>query len=114
MANKKMTKRDYYTAILAKYPLTEDEQTFVKHEIELLERKNSADKKPTAQQVANAEVKANILATMEPNRLYSVTEIQKACGIETNQRTSALLHQMKDEGTIVRTVDKRKAFFSLA
>ena len=32
----------------------------------------------------------------------------------TNQRMSALVRQMKDEGLLVRTEDKRKAFFSIA
>ena len=117
MANtKKMTKRDYFTAILSKYPLTEAEKDFVKHELELLEKKNSAEKKPTAQQTANEGIKAAIVAGMTPNRLYTVTEIQKEipeCAELSNQRVSALLRQMIGV-EIVRTEDKRKAYFSLA
>ena len=114
---KKMTKRDYFIAILSKYPLTEAEKDFVKHELELLEKKNSADKKPTAQQVANEGIKAAIVAGMTPNRLYTITEIQKEipeCAEMSNQRISALLRQMKEDKIIVRTEDKRKAYFSLA
>ena len=117
MANKtKMTKRDYFNAILSKYPLTDAEKDFVKHELELLEKKNSAEKKPTAQQVANDGIKSAILAGMKPNRLYTVTEIQKEipeCADLSNQRVSALLRQMIG-AEIVRTEDKRKAYFSLA
>ena len=117
MANtKKMTKRDYFTAILSKYPLTDAEKAFVEHELELLEKKNSADKKPTAQQVANEGIKQAIVAGMTPNRLYTVTEIQKeipACAEMSNQKISALLRQMVGN-EIVRTEDKRKAYFSLA
>ena len=114
---KKMTKRDYFNAILSKYPLTDAEKAFVEHELELLEKKNSAEKKPTAQQVANDAVKTAIAEGMTPNRLYTVTEIQKeigACAEMSNQRVSALLRQMKDDGIVVRTEDKRKAYFSLA
>ncbi len=115
MATTKMTKRDYFTAILTKYPLTDAEKAFVEHELELLAKKNSAEKKPTAQQVANDGIKAAIVAGMAPNRLYTVTEIQKEipeCAELSNQRISALLRQMI--GTeIVRTEDKRKAYFSL-
>ena len=118
MANtKKMTKRDYFTAILSKYPLTDEEKAFVEHELELLAKKNSADKKPTAQQVANDGIKSAIAEGMTPNRLYTVTEIQKEipeCAEMSNQRVSALLRQMKEDGIIVRTEDKRKAYFSLA
>ena len=113
---KKMTKRDYFTAILEKYPLTTDEKAFVEHELELLAKKNTSDKKPTAQQVANEGIKAAIVAGMTANRLYTVTEIQKEipeCAELSNQRVSALLRQMKDDGIVTRTEDKRKAYFSL-
>ena len=117
MANtKKMTKRDYFTAILSKYPLTDAEKDFIKHELELLEKKNSAEKKPTAQQIANDGIKTAILAGMTPNRLYTITEIQKEipeCAELSNQRVSALIRQMVGN-EIVRTEDKRKAYFSLA
>lgn len=116
MANKKMTKRDYFNAILSKYPLTDAEKAFVEHELELLEKKNSSEKKPTAQQVANDCIKTAIANGMTANRLYTVTEIQKEipeCADLSNQRVSALLRQMKDDGIVVRTEDKRKAYFSL-
>ena len=110
---KKMTKRDYFTAILSKYDLTADEKAFVEHELELLDRKNSTDKKPTAQQVANDAMKQTILTSMEHNRLYTATEVQKLCGIESNQRATALLTQLKNAGMIAKTEDKRKSYFSL-
>lgn len=113
---KKMTKRDYFTAILEKYPLTADEKAFVEHELELLAKKNSAEKKPTAQQTANEGIKTAILEGMTSGRFYTVTEIQKEipeCNELSNQRVSALLRQMVGN-EIVRTEDKRKAYFSLA
>ena len=117
MANKtKMTKRDYFTAILKNYPLTDAEKAFIEHELELLAKKNSAEKKPTAQQTANEGIKTAIANGMTANRLYTVTEIQKEipeCADLSNQRVSALLRQMKDDGIVVRTEDKRKAYFSL-
>ena len=117
MATTKMTKRDYFTAILTKYPLTDDEKAFVEHELELLTKKNSADKKPTAQQVANDGIKTAIADGMTANRLYTVTELIKEipeCAELTNQRVSALLRQMIADGTVVKTVDKRKSYFQLA
>ena len=117
MANtKKMTKRDYFSAILSKYPLTAEEKAFMEHELELLAKKNSSEKKPTAQQVVNEGIKAAIVAGMTPNRLYTITEIQKEipeCAELSNQRVSALIRQMVGN-EIVRTEDKRKAYFSLA
>ena len=117
MANeKKMTKRDYFNAILSKYPLTDAEKSFVEHELELLSKKNSAEKKPTAQQTANESVKNAIVEQMEENRLYTVSEIIKEipeCAELSNQKVSALMRQLKDECRVIKTEDKRKSYFSV-
>lgn len=89
---------------------------FIDHEVELLTKKNSAEKKPTATQVANEGLKSAIAEGMEVNRLYTVTEIIKsvpACSELTTSKVSALLRQMVDAGIVKRTEDKRKAYFSL-
>ena len=113
---KKMTKVEYFKQIKANYALTEDEVKFIDNEIELLNKKNSAEKKPTAQQTANEAIKVAIVEGMEQNRLYTVTEIIKEipeCADMTNQRVSALLRQLVEGGSVKRTEDKRKAYFSL-
>lgn len=116
---KKLTKRDHYNTLLTLSEVKSNPALveFIEHELELLAKKNSAEKKPTAQQVANDAVKTAIAEGMERNRLYTVTEVIKsvpACADMTNQRVSALLRQMVDAGTIVRTEEKRKAYFQLA
>ena len=116
MTIKKITKRDRFNALLAIPAVKADPDmvAFVEHELELLAKKNSADKKPTAQQVANESIKQAILDGMEPNRLYTITELQKsipACTDFSNQRVSAIVRQMVGV-TINRTEDKRKAYFS--
>ena len=119
MTNKKITKRERFESLLT-IPAVQADQglvDFINHELELLAKKNSADKKPTAQQTANEAIKSAIVEAMEANRLYTVTEIQKSvaeCAELSNQRVSALLRQLKDDGVVVRTEDKRKAYFSLA
>ena len=118
--NKKMTKREMFELIKGKYPLTAEEVAFIDHEIELLTKKNSADKKPTAQQEANATIKSAIQTVMEanPNQLFTVSELMKKVpGLPedmTNQRMSALVRQMVEAGLVKRTEEKRKAYFSLA
>ena len=115
MATTKMTKREMFEQI--KSHLTDpDEIAFVEHELELLAKKNSADKKPTAQQMANDGIKTAIAEGMTANRLYTVTELIKEipeCAELTNQRVSALLRQMIADGTVVKTVDKRKSYFQI-
>ena len=114
---KKMTKADFFKQILANYNLTEDEQNFINHELELLAKKNSAEKKPTAVQVANDGIKTDILDGMEEGTLYTITDLIKtipALADLTNQRVSALVRQLIADGKVERIEEKRKAYFRLA
>ena len=114
MATTKTTKREYINRILT-YVHDED-KPYLLNELALLDKKSTAEKKPTAVQVANEGIKAEIAEGMTANTLYTVTDIQKgipACAELSNQRVSALLRQMVEAGVIVRTEDKRKAYFSL-
>ena len=118
MANtSKMTKRDYFNTLLTMSDVqaNPDVVAFIEHEIELLDKKNSAEKKPTAQQIANKVIADAIVAGMERDRLYTVTDLIKtipACADLTNQRVSAILRGMTD--SIERVEEKRKTYFRLA
>jgi len=118
MANteKKMTKRERYEDMLAKYPFTEDEVKFIKHELELLDRKNaSGEGKMTKTQTANVAYKAEILSAMSPKTAYTVSDMLKsfACCVELSQnKVNALVKQLKDEGKVVRTEEKGRAYFT--
>ena len=115
---KKLTKRDHFNALLAIADVAQNQilVDFINHELELLAKKNSSEKKPTAVQIANEGIKADILEGMEANRLYTITELIKeipACNDLTNQRVSSLVRQMYDceNPTIERIEEKRKAYF---
>lgn len=111
----KMTKRDYFNRILS-YAHEEDKE-FIQHEIDLLNKKNSAERKPTAKQIANEGIKTAIGEWMEQGVLYASTDVTKGCPASeglTAQRVSALLTQMVNAGVLTRTEDKRKSFYSLA
>ena len=115
MTNKKMTKREMFAQIKANYPLTQAEVAFIDHEIELLEKKNSGEHKPTAKQTENESVKSAIYDEMENGARYTISEMIKAlpsCAELTNQRVSALVRQMIADGKVSRTEEKRKAYFS--
>ena len=112
---KKMTKREMYEMIKANHNLSADEIAFIDHELELLAKKNSAEKKPTAVQVANEGIKADILDGMEIGKKYTITDLMKeipACAELSNQRVSALVRQLVSDGAVERTEEKRKAYFS--
>ena len=114
---KKMTKREMFEAIKSKYALTPDEVKFIDHELELLAKKNSTEKKPTAVQVANEGIKSAILDGMEVGTLYTITDMQKnfpELADLSNQKVSALVRQLIADGKVVKTEDKRKSYFSLA
>lgn len=112
MTEKKITKKEMWNIIKAQ--LTDEKQiTFIDHEIELLEKKSAnGTKKLTADQKANEVIKENILTAMESGRAYTVSELMKDVGIESNQKMSALLRQLVLAHKVVRTEDKRKAYFT--
>lgn len=113
---KKMTKRDFYNAFLKieEIKRNPDYVAFIEHEIELLEKKNAADKKPTAQQKENDSIKDAVFNGMADNRMYTITELIKEipeCADLTNQRVSALVRQLVAEDKVERFEEKRKAYF---
>ena len=111
--SKKFTKVEMFNAIKEKYALTDEEIAFIDHEIELIAKKN-ASRKPTKAQAENEDIKARILEAMEEGTRYSVGEIQKMVGLETNQKTSALIRQLKEADLVIRTEEKGKAYFTKA
>lgn len=116
--NKKMTKRDFFNILKKSYPTDMENYNeviaFIDHEIELLEKKNSAEKKPTAQQSENNGIKEAIVNGMAPQRNYTITDLIKEvpeCSELTNQRVSALIRQLIADGKVERFEEKRKAYF---
>ena len=116
MATIKTTKRDNFNAILAilatvevanKAELTE----FITHEIDLLDKKSAnAKTKPSKAQAENDGIKTADVA-------MTITEFQTAYpdfAEYSNQKMSALFKQLVDNGTLVKTVVKKKSYFALA
>lgn len=129
----RLTKRDYFTAILSKvdmdatYDISKGDATvkvsgadvagFLNHELELLDRKNTVDKKPTATQVANEGIKADIKAFLNAHKgeKFTVSALMKsvpAIADASNQKVSSLVRQMVLDGQADRIEDKRKAYFT--
>jgi len=113
--SKKLTITENFEALISKYAdvFTEGEIAFLKDRAEKAAKKNSS-RKPNKTQVANEGIKADILNAMESGKAYTVGEIQKAVGLETNQKTSALLRQLKETGAVVRSESKGRAYFTKA
>jgi len=80
--------------------------------------KRSTSKTPTKNQKENEVIMAQILVTLEEiGEPATVTEIL-AHGVEgfelTNQKASALLRKLKEAGKVVKTIEGKKALFSIA
>ena len=117
MAEKKITKREKFEMLagISEVKANPVLSKFIEHELELLAKKNSSEKKPTAVQVANEGIKETVLDVLVENGgLMTITEMQKAnaeLGELSNQRISALVRQLLADGKVERIEEKRKAYF---
>ena len=115
MANK-ITKVEMFQMIKAQVSDNQDMVAFIDHEIELLQKKAS-NKKATKTQEVNVGIKTTILAVLKGADPMTITEMQGASaelGELSNQKVSALVRQLVEAGTVVKTVDKKVSRFSLA
>lgn len=116
MANKKTTKREYYELIKSKLADNAEIVAFCDHEIELLDNRNSAERKPTATQIANADHKTTIVAYLANVAVAkTVTDlIKEVDGFAdfSNQKVSALCNALAKDGKIQRAVIGRKTYFA--
>ena len=80
--------------------------------------KRGSSKTPTKTQKENEVIKEQILKTLEGiGKSATVTDIL-TFGVEgfelTNQKVSALLRQMVADGKVVKTIEGKKAMFTIA
>ena len=96
----------------------EDAVKFLDSRIEQTEKKNASgggERKPTKTQLENEVLKEQIVQYLSTcTKPVDVGTVGKAIGIESNQKVSALLTQLRKVGTIERTEIKGKPYFALA
>ena len=115
---KKITKKDRFNQLLAiEEVLVNDELVaFIKHEIELLEKKANKSGS-TKQQKENEEIMANLLVALsEIGSAVTISDFQKKseyASMFSNQKISALFRNMIKNGEIEKTVEKGKSYFSV-
>ena len=116
MENKKMTKKEYFGVLLEMVNGNEDLTNFINHEIELLDRKASKSGQ-TKTQKENETIMERIVEVLgEIGKPVTITELQSAnaeMGEFSNQKLSALLKKLVDSNQVVKTIDKKKSYFSL-
>ena len=92
----------------------DDVVKFMEHEMELVSRKRSSgNSKPTAKQAEQDAMREKILAFLRENGTSTATDIQNALSI-SNQRVNGLMRPLVKSDEIIRTEDKKKAYFSVA
>lgn len=112
------------TSEVKEFRMAGSEEVFTAEEViekllgmaQALEAKSNAPKKPTKVQEANEGIKAHIaevLVGQTPKTISEIMALSETLGAMSNQKVSALVGQMVKTGTLVRTEEKRKAFFSL-
>lgn len=119
MATKNPTKREMYAEILKVVADHADMVEFINHQIELLDNKKKADRKPTKNQIENEALKTQILNYLaEVGAPVTIKDMQN--GIEgfaelSNQKINRLLIALraKEVGKVKRTTVKKVAYFEL-
>lgn len=134
MANNKITKKEYFAIVKDIVEASgadnkADIVAFLDHEVELLNKK-SGKSKATPTQAANA-VTLNVIKEVlgELDKPVTITELLTDVRLQsytettkdgekviamTNQKLSSLMKKLVDAGEVIRTEEKKKAYFSLS
>lgn len=119
---KKMTKKEMFAEVIALVEgrevsvSTEEIVAFAQHEIELLSRPSKSG--PTKAQQENEALATEVFnALLELGKPVTITEFQKQSVSEvatlSNQKLTSLFKALVENGSVVRTVEKKKAYFSV-
>ena len=74
---KKITKKEMFTTMLAKYDFSPEEVKFINHEIDLLNRKKGTSGKLTVAQELAEKIKVQILEILTDGKKRTATELVK-------------------------------------
>lgn len=116
---RKLTKRELFGQAreLAVANGREDLVAFIDHELELLDKKASASGNSKTQK-ENLEIIERLYSELANiDRAVTISEFQKEseyAGTLSNQKISALFKKLVDNGRVIKTVDKKKSYFSVA
>ena len=111
-----MTKREMFFAVRSAVANSPELLTFIEHEIELLDKKSSAKRKPTKTQLENTRFKEVILAYLtdvEVGRCIKdlQAEIPEISGL-SNQRVTHLMTALVNENKVTKEYVKKTPFYS--
>lgn len=128
-----MTKKELFNLVASVVAKSDHKQktemlTFINNEIELLNSKSERAKNSKSRQSNEAIMDVIIEVLKEKTKPTTIAELMKdprlaSYEIEaksgksvvemTNQKLSSMMKKLKDSGEVIRTEDKKKAYFSL-
>ena len=117
---KKITKKDNFAELLTLDSVKSNPRlvAFVEHEIELLEKKASADRKETPRQALNKELAAGVYDFLvNSGARYTVGELIKKCPVLAEQEAmstswaTSIMTSLKKEGKVDNVMDKRHSYY---
>jgi hypothetical protein len=123
---KKITKTDRFNTLLTFAEVQADPEMveFINHEIELLAKKNSGERKPTAKQTEklahDADLRRAIVDEMEMGVLYSAGDLIKTLptlAAEPDLSVAKVSYLMRDllaDKSVEKVIDKRHTFYRLS
>lgn len=118
---KKMTKKEMFGRLIeivegANIEDTDAVVEFLNHEIELVSKKRNGQTKTQKENERLVEVVFNAMANV--GHPVTITELFRIVGndsdIKSPNKVSALVKKLKDADRVVRTEDKKVAYFSIA
>lgn len=116
MADRKPTKKEVITKMLSDERINsvKEYKEFLEKELASL-NKRAENKKPTKTQEENKKLAEAVLEVMVGVEKITATEImEKVEGIGSNQKATAILKTLKEEGKVERLTEGKKTYFKLA
>lgn len=108
----KMTNRKALDYVLENCDLPSEVSEKLSAMLVALDKKSGGTRKSIANQIANEELKTKIWDSMESGVRYQVKELTKLVGMESFQKCSALVKQLKISGKVDRSEEKGVAYFT--
>ena len=113
---KRITKKEYFKMLrkvveVANVDNRDELITFIDDQIKLLDKKKSSVNTKKAAEI-EATLEKIYEALKEINRPATATEVADKIGV-SNQKASAYLKKLVEAERVVKTLDKKKSFFSV-
>lgn len=118
MTTNKMTNRKALTYAIEHYDLPTGVREKFEAMITSLDKKSSAERKPTAKQTENADVRSALVAFINENAEgdgFTCSDLLKVCPAvegKSNQYVSAILRQAFLAGEVSKGTVKRRTYFA--